>query len=174
MVHFSVFGGHEGQLSAGGCVYITLFGGSELKRPPLAARLAALRRPSGLRDEPRYVFLSLFGSTTIRWPTLAEEFLALTDALRAGAFTLDDWERFTASPGEHRLLRAGSFTLFGSMQTDALPTEEEELDGLSLQRHAGTIADAAVERLMLAVGQGGAQRLASVRQAVAASLPRPA
>ena len=67
------------------------------------------------------------------------------------------------------MLRMGSISVFGGMDSDALPSEDEELDDISLQRHAGRIPDAAVQYLMLGVCQGGAHRLASVRDAVAAA-----
>lgn len=171
MVHFCIFGGHKGQLSASRCVYVTLFGGTELKRPPLARCLGAVRPPARpAREEPRYFFLSLFGHTTLKWPTLAEEYLAVLDALRAGACTAADWDRLATTTGDQPPLRVASFTVFGRLEADALPSEEEELDDLSMQRHAGNVPPPAIERLLLGIGHSGAQRLAAVRQAVAATL----
>jgi hypothetical protein len=159
MPHFSMFGGNNGQLGPGGDIYITVFGGSDLKRPPMAAQLAGARqRPPG-QGESTYFFFTLFGGTTLSWPTLAEEYLALQDSLRAGTVTIEDWDRFVTRPGGTGPLRTHCLTLFGSFEGDVLPREEKELDDLSLQRHLGHIPEAAVQLLMLAVGQTGQPRL---------------
>ncbi len=171
MPHFSMFGGNNGQLGPGGDFYITIFGGTDLKRPPAARQVASpgQRRPHE-REEPHYIFCTLFGGTTLSWPTLAEEYLALQDALRAGTITLDDWDRLVTRSGGSGLLRTTCLTLFGSFEGDVLPREERELDDLSLQRHLGHIPEAAVQTLMLAIGQTGQPRLAAVRHAVLAAL----
>ncbi len=170
MVHFSIFGGNEGQLTAGGAVYVNILGGASLRRPPVATRLLELARAGPTDSRTRYFFISVFGGLSIRWPTLAEEYLALLEALRSGLIRLEEWDRVMVGPGADPLGRTGSLSLFGSIDTDALPTEEEELDALSLQRHSGTIPQPAVERLILAIGQRGAPRLTAVRQAAVATL----
>ena len=106
---------------------------------------------------------------SVKWPTLASEYLALRDAVLGGALTLSDWDRLVARFGDGGL-RSGSFAVFGSVNTDDLPGEDEELDDLSLQRHTGGIPEGIIDRLMLAVGHGGPQRLSTVRQAVAEAL----
>jgi hypothetical protein len=171
MVHFSLFGGHEGQLNPGRCVYICVFGGASLKRSPVAMRLVARHQPGeNSRSGWQHFFFNLFGGTTIKWPTLAEEFLALMDALRARTLTMEDWDRGAGQASDLLGLRAASFSMFGGMETDALPSEDQELDELSLQRHTGLIPEPALERLMLAIGHSGAQRLAAVRQAAGVAL----
>jgi hypothetical protein len=171
MAHFSMFGSNDGPLVPGRDFYITIFGGSDLKRLPAASQIAELRqRPAYDRNNSQYVFCTLFGGTTLTWPTLAEEYLALRDALRARTITFDDWDRSLARPGGPGPLRVLSFTLFGSFDGEVLPREDKELDDLSLQRHLGQIPEPAVQVLMLAIGQTGVQRLAAVRQAVATTL----
>ncbi len=171
MAHFCMFGSNDGQLVPGRDFYITIFGGSDLKRLPAASQIAELRqRPAYDRSSSQYAFCTLFGGTTLSWPTLAEEYLALRDALRAGTITLDDWDRSLARPGGPGPLRVLSFTLFGGFDGELLPREDKELDDLSLQRHLGQIPESAVQILMLAIGQTGVQRLAAVRQAVATTL----
>lgn len=171
MIHFSVFGGHEGQLHPERGLYVAIFGGSTLLRPTLASRLVELRANPDVAGRIRgYFFFSLFGGITVKWPTLASEYLALRDAILGGALTLNDWDRLVARFGESGGLRAGSFALFGSVEMDQLPGEDAELDDLSMQRHLGALPDFVVDRLMLAVGHGGPQRLAAVRHAVAESL----
>jgi hypothetical protein len=172
MAHFAMFGGNSGQLGPGGDFYITVFGGSDLTRPPVAGQIVELRHQRKTeRDHSQYVFCTLFGGTTLSWPTLAEEYLALHDALRAGTITLEDWDRFVAEPGGPGPLRTTCLTLFGSFEGNVLPREEKELDDLSLQRHLGHIPEAAVQLLMLAIGQAGGPRLAAVRHALVAALP---
>lgn len=169
MVHFCVFGGRGGQLSGGRSIYVTLFGGSEFKRPALARTLADPGDHEG-DTTTFYFFLTAFGATSIKWPTLAEEYLALVEGLRAGALTLASWDRRFARAASDSTARSASFTIFGAFETDELPTDEEELDDLSLQRHAGRLPELALEHLMLAIGHGGEQRIAAVRQAAAATL----
>ena len=171
MAHFSMFGSNDGQLVAGRDLYITIFGGSALKRPPAAGQIAALRHePAHERDYSQYVFCTLFGGTTLTYPSLAEEYLALRDAVRSHAITLDEWDRALARPGGSGPVRAMSLTLFGSFEGEVLPREEKELDDLSLQQHLGQIPEPAVQLLMLAIGQTGLQRLTAVKQAVVAGM----
>ncbi len=170
MIHFAVFSGHSGQLTRGGAVYISIFGGATLARPPVAGTLARARREDAeAGSDSSYFFFVLFGSATVRWPTLAEEYVALLDALRSGVLSLEDWDRLVGASDCTGSLRLSSFSLFGGVEGDAVPTEDQELDEISLQQHAGAIPDAALQRLMIGIGQKGASRLASVRQAVAAT-----
>lgn len=165
MVHFSIFGGHDGRLSTASAIYISVFGGASLRRPPFARQLAATRHQQQRDEEaPFFFFFSLFGGAAVTWPTLAEEYIALREALRGGSMQLADWDRAIGEAGGD-VMRSGSFSLFGGVELDATPSEDEELDDLSLQQHSGLISDAAAERLILGIGQGGAQRLAVVRQA---------
>lgn len=168
MVQFSMFGGYEGVLDAEGRMYITIFAGTDLKRPPFASRVAAMRRRGEQDWRPSRGFvLTICGGVEIKWPPLAEEFLALRDALRTGTMTMDDWDRALAQTSDEGLFHPASFTLFGALSVDEVPDEDKELEGLALQRHHGEIPDAAVQELLLAIGQTGVQRLVAVRQAVA-------
>jgi len=170
MVHVSIFGGHEGELAPGRAFYVSIFGGSTLRRPAFATRLMQIKRYADEALKTQYFFFSLFGGAEVKWPTLAEEYLALTEALRSGGLTLEDWDRHSDRMGLAAALQTGSFSLFGGSNTEKLPSEDEELDDLSRQRHAGAIGQDAAERLMLGIGQHNLQRLAAVRQAVAAAL----
>ena len=171
MVHFSIFSGHEGRLGPERGVYISIFGGATLTRMPFAVQVTEQRQRSNAAQTSWQNFIfSLFGGATIRWPPLAEEFIALRDAVRAGALTFNDWDRAAAGAGRSCMAGVMSIHIFGSLNTDAVPNEDQELDDLTWQRHAGHIPSPAVEALMLAVGHNGAQRLAAVRQAVSASL----
>jgi hypothetical protein len=173
MAHFCMFGGNEGVLSADGSVYITVFGGSDLRRLPLARQIAERRLRGGAAAES--FFFTLFGGTSLIWPTLAEEYLALRDAVRSGTLSLTEWDQCVGRGDGHGPIQTHSLTLFGGFEADTLPGEDKELDDLTLQRHLGHIPEPAVQTLMLAIGQRGAQRLAAVRHAAAmALLPAPA
>lgn len=171
MPRFCIFGGQDGLLSPTESVYITVFGGAELHRPSAARQMIHLRRlPAHLQRPQRYFFLTLFGGTEVSWPTLAEEYLALRDALRSGELTLEQWDQIMGSGGVDGLAQMHSLTLFGGFEADQLPSEEKELDALSLQMHLGQVAEDPMNTLMLAIGQRGAGRLAAVRHAAAAAL----
>lgn len=170
MVHFSVFGGFSGRVQAGRNLYLSVFGPAQLRRPAAATRLIEARQGAHRGEGWACVYLSIFGGLTIKAPTLAEEFLALLDALRCGALTLDEWDRSGDRLVDQGGPRTAFFSVFGGLNADVLPGEDEELDDLSLQRHAGFIPEPSLDRLMLAIGHGGAQRLAAVRQAVVAAL----
>jgi len=166
MVHFCIFGGHEGQLSGDKRVYITVFGGCELKQPTLAKRIMERRRSQavGLPTSRNSFFITLFGGTSIKIPTLAEEFLDLRDALRSGLLTMEDWDSAMAQVGTESL-SLGSFTAFGGFGEE-LPSEEEEVEGLALNRHLGHISDSAGRTLEFGVGRSGSHRAAILRRAL--------
>lgn len=171
MPHFCVFGGAEVQLEPEPTHCVTLCGGMELRRPPLAVLIGTRqqRTSNGVPRPVRWV-VTLFGSTDVTWPTLADEYLALKNAVAAGTVTLAEWDRFMAAPSNLGLLGIRTLTMFGGLSAEGIPTEEEEIDALSLQRHFGQVSQRAAEILMLAVGQRGATRLSAVRRAAAATM----
>ena len=61
-----------------------------------------------------------------------------------------------------------SLTLFGTFSESELPSENEEIEGLALQRHIGTITDNSGQILELGVGRSGAQRRTVLQQAILA------
>ncbi len=168
MIHFCICGGHEGEMTSDKRIYITICGGCELKRPTLARQLIEMRERGSKADPSRWrFFFTLFGATELKAPTLAEEFLDLQDAVRAGLLTVDEWDRGIGRLRTMDGLNASSFTLCGGFSTNELPTEDEELDRLALNRHMGHISDSAGRALMLAVGHDGSQRPAAIRRAMA-------
>ncbi|MCG3128637.1 MAG: hypothetical protein CHACPFDD_03526 [Phycisphaerae bacterium] len=170
MIHFCIFGGHEGMVSSDNRFYVTIFGGSELRVPTVARQIIEARR--GERSEKpsrRCIFITIFGGTSLRAPTLAEEYLELNDALRSGAITLSDWDLAVGRLGARQSIRYGSFTFCGGFEGNELPSEEEELDGLALNQHLGQIPESIGKLLMLGVGQKGVSRPAIVRQAIASA-----
>lgn len=175
MVSFCAFSAHDAQLSADGCLHFTVFGGARFRRPPVAHLIAERRRRTPAPpDGTQYFFVTLFGETSITWPTLAEELLAVCEALDTGTLALSDWDHSMAQPELSGLLRVHALTLFGGFDANHAPSEEAELDALTLQRHTGHIPEEAVELLMLGIGHTGTQRLVAVRNALAAMLAEPA
>ena len=166
MIHFCIFGGHEGQLVSERKVYVTLFGGCELKQPTLAKRIVEKRRldAAGQPHRRQNFFVTLFGGTSIKLPTLSEEYMDLRDSIRAGLLTLEEWDAAIPEVGNEST-SFGSFTAFGSFEASELPSEQEEIEGLAIQRHLGNIPENAGKTLEFAVGQGGSNRTAVIRQA---------
>jgi len=175
MVHFCIFGGHEGLLSNEKKLYITIFGGCELKQPTLAKRIIERRRllAAGLSSSRQSFFITMFGGTSIKVPTLAEEFLDLRDAIRSGLLTPDDLDSAMAQVGNESM-SYGSFTAFGGFETGDLPSEEEEVEGLAINRHLGHISDSAGRTLEFGVGQSGSPRTAILRRALLSQTAGPA
>lgn len=171
MFHLCLFGGQSGQLADDKRVYVTILGGCSLRWPTFARQISELRQRGAPNAATPYFFVTLLGSTDVAAPTLAEEYVDLQNALRAGQLTLDDWDRSVAHVGSFR--SSGSLTLFAGFDGDCLPSEDQELEDLALNRHLGYIPDAAAELLIRAIGQRGASRAAAVRQAVAAALAQP-
>lgn len=168
MFQFCMFGGHEGPLAnEPRKIYVTLFGGSELRVGTLASQIAAAR--NGGFDR-RYFFFTMFGGASLKLPTLADEYNDLLDALRTGVLNLDEWDRIAGHIAAYNRIYIGSFTLFGGFDGAELPGEDEEIDRLALCFQLGQINDAARKVLMSGIGQSGPQRAAVVRQAVSAGL----
>lgn len=169
MINLCIFGGHGGQLGSTKRIFVTIFGGCELKRPTIARQIIDMKRSGATQLRPKTLyFLTLFGGTEIKSPTLAEEYVALQDALRAGLLTHAEWDRAVGQLATTDGFEAASLTLFGGFSANELPTEDEELDALAVQRQIGNISSSATDTLMLAIGHEGAQRPAVVRRALAA------
>lgn len=170
MFHFCIMGGHEGELTADQQVCVTLFGGCELKRPTLAKQIIEMRRrPQGAMPKRIHFFITICGGTVLRTPTLAEEFLAMQEAVRAGLLALEDWDSAVARLGTDGAFQVGSFTLMGGFSSDEVPAENEEIDGLAINRHLGHISEHAGKTLELGVGRSGSERAAVLRQAFAST-----
>ncbi|MBK9120601.1 MAG: hypothetical protein IPM18_13530 [Phycisphaerales bacterium] len=169
MPHLCLFGGTVSRLDTQSSTYFTVFGGTEVFRPP-TARLLADKRKAGSAPRARHLFITFCGGTDLNWPTLAEEYIALRDTLQSGALTIHDWDRLIGEVGGDGGMQLSSLTLMGAFESDTIPSESAELDALSLQRHLGHIPDAAVDVLILAIGSKGIQRLAAVRSAIGTTL----
>jgi hypothetical protein len=175
MIHLSIFGSHGGTLSAARRLYITAFGGCELRVATVAKQIVERRQQGHATPQgPGHIFVTLFGGTALKLPTLAQEYLDLQEQLRAGLLTLTDWDRAVGQLSGGNTWSAGSLTLFGSFSGEELPSEDEELDDLALNRQLGYIPDEALDLLMQGVGLRGSSRPAVVRQALASALAKSA
>lgn len=166
MIHITVFSGHDGQLQPDKRFYLTLFGGCDLTRPTVARQLLHERQvaQSGRPTTPPPFFLTIFGGVDIKYPTLTEEFLDLREMLNSGLLTMEDWDRSMAQLGRSST-NVASFTLFGGFGECELPSEEEEVDSLAVQRHLGNISESAGKVLQFGIGQRGSERVAALRRA---------
>lgn len=169
MIQFCIMSGYDGRVRPERKVYITLMGACDLKRATVARQILAqrLQEREGRTHPPRQFFLTIMGVTEITCPTLAEEFIDLREMMSSGALSMDDWDRAMADLGRTDVSIA-SFTLMGGFSENELPTEEQEIESLAVQRHLGTISDIAGQVLQFGVGRRDAERRATLRQAILA------
>ncbi|MEE9295097.1 MAG: hypothetical protein V3W34_09095 [Phycisphaerae bacterium] len=168
MFHFCIFGSREGELTPDQKVCITAFGACELRRPTLAKLLIESRQraKAGLPKRTHF-FITICGATELKLPTLAEEYLAMQEAVNSGVLTVGDWDAAMTHLSSDDVFQCDSLTIMGGFGSHELPAENEEVDGLALNRHLGHIPEQAGQMLELGVGQRGSQRAAIVRQAFA-------
>jgi hypothetical protein len=171
MIQFCIMGGYEGLIRPEKKVYITLMGGSDLKRPTVARQILSLRRheSEGPSKPRRQFFLTVMGATEIHSPTLAEEFIDLREMVQSGALSMSDWDR---AMGELSRTEASyaSFTLMGGFSENELPSDEQEIESLAVQRHLGNISEDAGQVLQFGIGQRDAERRATLRRAILAEV----
>ncbi len=170
MLQLCVFGGYEGPLSAGKRCYFTLFGGCTLTRPTLARQLITARRAGrGPSPAPQSIFITIFGGSCVKCPTLADEFVDLREAVNNGSLDLASWDTYMAELDRWHSAAIASLTLFGGFEESELPSEDEEIEGIALQRHFRTLGEESGRILEMGVGQGGSSRRTVIQQAVLAS-----
>ena len=169
MIQFCIMSGYDGRVRPERKVYVTLMGACDLKRSTVARQILAqrLQEREGKTHPPRQFFLTIMGATEITCPTLAEEFIDLREMMSSGALSMDDWDRAMADLGRSDVSIA-SFTLMGGFSESELPSENEEIESLAVQRHLGTISDSAGQVLQFGVGRHDAERRATLRQAILA------
>lgn len=167
MSSFCLFGGDEGYLDPRGGFHVIIFGGAEFKRPTVARQLIEFQHGHGGQPTRAHcTILTVFGGGSVIWPTLAEEYAALRDALDSKKISLTDWDTNVGRFSDTGPLRIHNVTIFGGFDTADLPSEDDEVEAISVQRHLGRVPEEAVEALMFGVGQDGSSRLGAVRQAV--------
>jgi hypothetical protein len=167
MIQICIMSGHDGQLGSEKKVYFTLMGACDLLRPTFARQIVARRRDQGdgAGKPARQVFITLMGATEIKAPTLVEEYTDLRELLQSGALTLADWDRYAAEV-DRSDVSVASFSLMAGFSECELPSENEEVDGLAMQRHLGNIPPSAGEILQHGIGLRGAERRATLRRAL--------
>ncbi len=170
MIHATIFGGHEARLQPERGFFLTLFGACQLSWPTVARQLLTQRQLERDHQPPggKPFFLTIFGGAGIKSPTLTEEFIDLREMIRGGLLAMEDWERSMVQLGRTGGALA-SFTIFGAFDECELPSEDEEVDSLAIQRHLGSIPESAGQVLQYGIGQRGAERTATVRRAILAS-----
>lgn len=167
MLQCCIFGGYEGALGPERRCYLTLFGGCTLHRPTLARQMITARQSDRRRvHASRVIFFTMFGTTEIKCPTLAEEFIDLREAVASGTLDLNQWDSYVVELENWQSSSFMSFTLFASLAESALPSDNDEVESLALQRHLGNINGDGGRILEMGVGQSGAQRRAVILQAV--------
>jgi len=169
MIQFCILGGYDGRIRPEPKIYVTFMGGCDLKRETVARQILTqrLHEREGKPRPPRQFFLTIMGGVDITCPTLAEEFIDLREMIKSGALSMADWDRVMADLGRSDV-SISSFTLMGGFSANELPTEEQEIESLAVQRHLGTISDSAGQVLQFGVGREGAERRATLRQAILA------
>lgn len=184
MIQATIFSGHSGRLRFDKSIYLTFFGGCELVCPTAARHVLAERQTrrdlKEFNEQPvmsrllesdqrprlrRPFFLTIFGGTDIKAPTLAAEFIDLRETLDSGLLTLEEWDRAVADLSRSDWSVA-SLTLFGGFDECKLPSEEEEIESLALQRHLGNISASATEILQYGIGQRDVERRSTIRRAI--------
>ncbi|MDX2200186.1 MAG: hypothetical protein SF069_14590 [Phycisphaerae bacterium] len=168
MFHLCAFGGNGGELPTGWQCYLTMFGASEITRPTLVKQILAQQASgdAGKQQKTHAVFLTVFGGVDVTVPTLATEFAELHAAVSSRAITLDHAERLaaTATP----TFSTSRITLFGGCDTENLPSEDDEIEGLAHLRSIGLLNERGERQLLMAIGQKGVQRLYAVCAALRA------
>ena len=169
MIQFCILSGYEGRVRPEPKIYVTFMGGCSLRRETVARQILTqrLHEREGKTHPPRQFFLTVMGGVDITCPTLAEEFIDLREMINSRTLSMDDWDRAMADLGRSDV-SISSFTLMGGFSENELPTEEQEIESLAVQRHLGTISDSAGQVLQFGVGQRDAERRAILRQAILA------
>ncbi len=169
MIQFCIMGGYEGRVRPEKKIYVTLMGACELKRSTVARQILAQRinEREGRTRPPHQFFLTIMGGSEIMCPTLAEEFIDLREMINSGSLSMDDWDRAMADLGRSDVTIA-SFTFMGGFAENEVPSEEQEIESLAVQRHLGTISDSAGQVLQFGVGKRDGERRATLRRAILA------
>ena len=146
MIHFTVFGGTETELTANLRVCFTMFGGTEILRPTLAKLILQSKRRS--RSEGysgrfalrrRCLAVTLFGATTVRSPTLAEEFVDLKGLLASETITRQEWDRAVSRLSEEdSAAEFVTLTIFAGFGVE-FPSRSDEIDRIDKHAEMGLI-----------------------------------
>lgn len=146
MIHFTIFGGTDTELTANLRVCLTVFGATEIRRPTLAKQILNAKRRS--RSETyggkfalrkRCLAVTFFGGTTIHCPTLAEEFLDLKALLAAETITPQEWDRAVSRLSEEEGgVEFITLTVFAGFGVE-FPSKSDEIARIEKQGEVGLI-----------------------------------
>lgn len=171
MFQICIMGGHEGVVRPEKRIYLTLMGACELKRATVARQILAARQQQqqGMTKPRWQFFLTIMGAAEIKCPTLAEEFIDLREMISSRALTMDDWDRAMADLTRSDVT-ISAFTLMGGFAENVLPSDDEEIESLAVQRHLGNISENEGEVLQYGIGRRDVERRATLRRAVTAEV----
>ncbi len=147
MIHFTIFGGTETTLGPNLRICLTLFGGTELRRPTVARQILTNKRQGRSESisgkfafKNRCLVVTLFGATEVLCPTLAEEFLDLKSLLASEQITSTEWDRAVSRITEEESgVDFITLTLFGGFGLE-YPSRSSELERIDKQRELGLIS----------------------------------
>lgn len=191
MFHFTIFGGSEVTLSGTCKIIVTIFGGTDIRKPTLAKRLMQEKlsyqaeaetapKPATIGDllmglsRPRrrgHFILTMFGAAEIKPPSLAEEFIDMRELIASGLVGESTWDQLVG-----RLYQMGdmdgisSCTLFGAMGEEPL-ADEEEIKRIQSARELGLITSDEERALRSVVGRDPQQVRMLLRQTAFAQRP---
>ncbi len=196
MVHFSMFGGTETLLSPNLWMCVTIFAGTELKRPTMARQILNIKQRlrAGLPVEPRTAgfslarfgggqrsavprrsrcfCLTLFGATELQCPTLAEEFVDLKSLLGSEGITPDEWR--VAMPllaEEDGGVDFVTVTMFGGFGVE-YPSRKEEVEKLEEHLELGLLSQSERDSLARLTSYAPKDARAMLRQMAEPQLVR--
>lgn len=148
MIHFTIFGGTEAALTPSLRICLTLFGGTELRRPTIARQILTSKRQGRSESisgkfalKNRCLVVTFFGATEVQCPTLAEEFLDLKALLASEQITASEWDRAVSRLTEEESgVDFITLTLFGGFGLE-YPSRSGELERIDKQRELGLISE---------------------------------
>lgn len=161
MIHFTVFGGTEAEISPAGFTALTVFGGAEFRQPTLAQRIVQRRREQGKTmsmwdrwlGRDRSLVITVFGGSEITAPTIMEEYASLRGLIESQAMSTEECQQWVEkiTGGDDRGAEISRLTFFGACTYEA-PTVKAERKALDAAEGAGIITAKTREELVQAIG----------------------
>ncbi len=194
MFHFTVCGGSEVTLTGGGQFIVTLFGGTDVRKPTLAKRLMREKHalvtqnpdpnykpnnldkilnhlqgnsPSGspLANKRRSTFiLTICGGVEIKPPSIAEEFMDMRELVSSGLIDPNEWDQLVG-----RLYQMGELDSISSFTLfggmgEVALNEQEEIKKIHSASGLGLISEDEEKALRSVVGRDPQQVRMLLRQ----------
>lgn len=194
MVHFTIFGGSEVTLGLGGKLIVTLFGGTDVRKPTLAKRLMQEKHmlasaqpgpdkdlknvdkvllflggnyPAGKPGPARNrssFILTIFGGVEIKPPSIAEEFMDMRELMSSGLISESEWDQLVG-----RLYQMGEMDSVSSFTLfggmgEGSLSEDEEIKKIHSARELGLIDTEEERALRSVVGRDPQQVRMLLRQ----------